>query len=56
MIVVSFSQAVVIHVVILTECARMLGVEMHVCEVQLMLDAWSFMQVHFQTIAPASYP
>ena len=38
-------QAVIVNVAITTCLTRELGVENHICEVQLMLDIWSFMRV-----------
>ncbi len=45
------TQAVIVNVVLLTGRALELGVHGHVCEVQLMLDAWPFMRVSFSAIA-----
>jgi hypothetical protein len=39
------TQAIIVNVVLQTGRAWELGVERHVCEVQLMLDAWPFMRV-----------
>jgi hypothetical protein len=38
-------QAVIVNMVLQTVRAWELGVEGHVCEVQLMIDAWPFMRV-----------
>ena len=42
-------QAVIVNVAVSTGIARDLGVEGHICEVQLMLDVWPFMRVRFHT-------